>query len=383
MADKSGSKKKQFIAFALSSIVAMAVCFGVLVATVNSLENNKTSVVDYDTESLTKLKNTKKQLSDYMKNITYKTQNNQFVKVNTYRDVFVDDGSVVVCDDNGEENHADKSILLYAKNKMMGTVDSYYGEDYVGVFGSVYEDMPYVDLTEKAISRASFSVGQADSEGNPIYDSDSGELIDGDSYYINFSINPKKCDEVEKLFNLDDRKRINKKLRSDLESVCGITDANTELTDLKITAKVNRITDNIEYIVFEKVYDIKAKIDFIGDYEVLGGKYISFKYTVQEKYEYFYAGISFSESAVTVKPDGETVLSVNAVIEDDSDYTVKFTSSDESVAVIDEMGYVKGIKESNKPVTITVTLKYLGETFKDTCVVNVGDTSSEGGVANE
>ncbi len=383
MADKSSSKKKQFIAFAISSIVAMGVCFGVLVATVNSLENNKVSVADYDTESRTELKDSKKQLLDYVKTITYKTQNNKFVKVNTYRDVFVDDVSVVVYDDNGKETDADKNILLYAKNKMMGTVDSYYGEDYVGVFGSVYEDMPYVDLTEKTISKASFSVGQADSEGNPVYDSDSGELIDADSYYISFSINPRNCDEAEKLFNLNDRKRINKKLRSDLESVCEITEANTELTDLKITAKVNRLTDEIDYIIFEKVYDIKAKISFTDDYAVLGEKNISFKYNVQEKYEYFYAGISFSESAVTVKADGETVLSVNAVIEDDSDYTVKFTSSDESVATIDEMGYVKGIKESDKPVTITVTLRYLGETFKDTCVVNVGDTSSEGGVANE
>ena len=54
-------------------------------------------------------------------------------------------------------------------------------------------------------------------------------------------------------------------------------------------------------------------------------------------------------------------------------YSVRFISSDESIATVDEMGYVKGVKASEKPVTITVELEYLGEKFTDECTVYVTD----------
>ena len=80
---------------------------------------------------------------------------------------------------------------------------------------------------------------------------------------------------------------------------------------------------------------------------------------------------------MTVAPGTEAMLSVNAVIENDSDYKVSFTSSDSSVVTVDEMGYIKGIKSSNSPVTITVTLEYLGEKFTDECTVNVTENDNK------
>jgi hypothetical protein len=64
---------------------------------------------------------------------------------------------------------------------------------------------------------------------------------------------------------------------------------------------------------------------------------------------------------------------VNAVIEDDSDYTVKFTSSDEGIATVDEMGYVKLVKACDTPAVITVELEYMGEIFTDQCVVKASE----------
>ena len=73
------------------------------------------------------------------------------------------------------------------------------------------------------------------------------------------------------------------------------------------------------------------------------------------------------------------MLSVNAVIENDSDYTVTFTSSDNSIVTVDEMGYVKGIEASCTPATVTVTLEYLGEKFTDECTVTVNDDNNPNG----
>jgi uncharacterized protein YjdB len=71
---------------------------------------------------------------------------------------------------------------------------------------------------------------------------------------------------------------------------------------------------------------------------------------------------------MTIEKGEEAQLTVNAVIEDDSEYKVKFNSSDESIATVDEMGYVTVLKE--EPVIIIVQLEYLGEIFTDERVVN-------------
>ena len=106
-----------------------------------------------------------------------------------------------------------------------------------------------------------------------------------------------------------------------------------------------------------------------------------FNYSVTHRFEYFYAGVDIAESEITIAEGKESAVTVNAVIEDYSDYTVRFISSDESIATVDEMGYVKGVKTSEKPVTITVELEYLGETFTDECIVYVNDGKTAGEVA--
>lgn len=370
MAEKNKGRKMQYLMFGLCSLIALAACFAVLVVTVRSVDANNSSVVQYDTESKTEITGETAQLAAYLKNLTEKTQNNRFVKVNSYRDVNVDDSTVTVCDLQGNELQKDKNLLIYAKNNMIPAVDGYYGEDYTGVFGTVYQDMPLVDLGEQNINDSRFSVGQADEQGNPVYDSNSGELIDGDYYFIKLGVDPAAA-QAHKLFALDEKEAICKSFSDGVAQVCTVENAELAVKDLIINAKVNRLVDELEYITFEKVYTVKADATFINELEVFGTRHIEFEYKVIQKFEYHYAGIRFSEHSVTVEPGGEVALSVNAVIENDSEYTVTFASSDTSVATVDEMGYVKGITQSDKPVTVTVTLRYLDEVFEDTCTVSV------------
>ena len=55
----------------------------------------------------------------------------------------------------------------------------------------------------------------------------------------------------------------------------------------------------------------------------------------------------------------------------DEEVTVLWTSSDPETAEVDDRGYIKGIKTSEKPVTITAEFTYLGNTYKDSCEVTV------------
>ncbi len=370
MAEKNKSRKMQYLMFGLCSLIALAVCFAVLVVTVRSVDANNSSVVEYDTESKTEITGETAALTQYLKNLTAKTQNNRFIKVNSYTDVSVDDSTVKVCDLQGNELQKDKNLLIYAKNNMMSAIDGYYGEDYTGVFGTVYQDIPQVDLGVQSVVESRFSVGQADEQGNPVYDNNSGELIDGDYYFINLGIDPTAA-EASKLFSLDEKDEICKSFTDNVAQVCTVKKAEIAVKNLVVSAKVNRLTDEIEYMTFEKVYAVKADVEFVNELEVFGARKVEFEYKVAERFEYRYAGIRFSEHSVSVEPDGEVALSVNAVIENDSEYTVSFASSDTSVATVDEMGYVKGISQSDKPVTVTVTLSYLGEVFEDTCTVSV------------
>ena len=378
MADKNKSRKYQYLVFALCSLIAVAACMAVLVVTVRTVEADSSGTVEYETASKTEIKGETDEHLAYLKALTLKTADNRFIKADTYTDISVDDGALTVYGNNAQ---ADKSLLIYAKNKMLGTIDSYYPEDCKGVFGTVREDMPVIDLPASLVAESRFSVGEADAEGNPVYNTDTGELIDPDYYFITLYLNEAAVSDstVSTLFSLGNEQDVAERFKAELADKCVINGCEAAVKELKVFAKVNRLTDEIQFINFEKTYAVSADVSFAAELEVFGSKKIDFDYKVTERCEYRYAGISFAQASVTVAPGEETALTVAAVIENDSEYTVTFTSSDESVATIDEMGYVKGIKLSDTPVTITVTLEYLGETFTDECTVIISDDDNSNG----
>lgn len=367
MADKKSGKKKQFLLFGLVSVIAIAACAAVLVMTVRSVEESNSATVEYETKSKTELSSDTQTLLSYLASVSKNSTDNSFIKTDIYTDVSVDDGTVTVSDGTNSLE-ADRNLLIYAKNKLMPTVDGYYPEDQKGVFGTVNSALPTVDLSADDINSITFSVGEADADGNPVYNSDTGELIDADYYFITVNIKPDAKDYSA---------QIREKFLSDIADVCAVNSSDIKLSENIIRAKINRLTDEIDTLTFDKTYTITADVTFKDKLSVFSDRQIDFEYKTSERYEYAYAGISFAESTATVEPDSEIMLSVNAVIENDSEYTVTFSSSDTSVATIDEMGYVKGISASDKPVTITVKLSYLGETFTDECTVYVGNTAEE------
>ena len=372
MHKKQKSRKYQFLLFGLCSLLATFACMAVLVITVKNIDSSNTADAEYETQSKTELTDDTAVLLDYLKKLTAETTENQFIKADIYTDVSVDDSSITV--NSGE---ADNAVLVYAKNKMMGAVDSYYPEDIKGEFGRIYSAMPAVDLTASDITESRFSVGEADENGNPVYNTDTGELIDADYYFITLSV--KNSAEAAQLFSLEQKQQVAQKFKADIAQICNIQSCEINIESLKIHTKINRLTDEIQYINFEKIYSVSADVSFADKLQIFGDKKIDFEYKVNERYEYRYAGISFAENSVTIAPGEEAALTVNAIIENDSDYKVTFTSSDTAVATVDEMGYVKGIEASCVPVTITVTLEYLGEEFTDECTVIINDDENPNG----
>ncbi len=373
---KPQGKKKQFIIFGACSVFALVLCLVTLVITVKNVEkeNNSQQAVE-ETQSKTSLKGEKEELVDYIKELTDYTQSNKFVKVNAYTDIKIDDSKIAV---NGEVDGKDAKLVAFLKNQFIGTVDSLYKDDFNGTFGTVYEDMPVVDLGLSEAAEYNFSQGLTDESGNPAFD-DEGNLIDKDYYFITYTVKGDKIasPEEKKAFEIDRIPDVKGEITKALSSVCKINDLKYSADDFAIKLKINRLTDEIYTLEIKRVYSVTMDIDFVNELKVFGNKTIDLEYEVNQVYEYFYAGVALSQSELFIEKGDEAVLTVNAVIEDDSEYEVEFISSDESVVTVDEMGYVNGISESEKPVTVTVKLKYLEKTFTDECTVYVGSSGNK------
>ncbi len=370
-AQKEQTKKKQFIIFGLCSFIALVLCMVTLVITVKQVEsdNNRSDENSAPKQSATVLNNDFSALSDYALKLTQETHNNKFVKVSSYTDVSVDDSSVKVTDTQGAE--VDNSLVIYAKNKIMPTVDSWYGDDYTGKFGDMFEERPVVNLTDAENTASNYTTGLADEKGEPVFN-DEGVLVDEDFYYVTFKMNGARAStNSADTFRTKALPEVGEMLKKELSTVCKINKSTVTPADFSLVLKINRFTDEIVYLEIARFYTVKADVNFIGDMSAFGENSLEFTYKVTEHFDYYYAGISFTNQPLHLGVGDEGVVTVNAIMDDDSDYTVAFFSSDESIAAVDEMGYVTALKESEKPVYINVTLCYMGKIFTDQCPVYV------------
>ncbi len=368
--NKKDGKRKQFIVFGLCSFLALVLCMVTLVITVEKVEKDNHTVENQAEESKTLLQNDTDVLTAYIFKLTQNSTKNEFVKADFRTEVGVDDGSVKIDGDS-----SDTKLFVYLKNKVISSLDAIYGEDFKGTFGTVSEKMPLVDLRETEAVSCSFSQGQVDENGNPVIN-DEGNLVDADYYFLTFSVDGRTVNDAKSktAFYADEGLDVEGQVKASLSPDCNITFNEIQPLEYVIKAKINRFTDEIMSIEIQRNFNINADLEFVNNMSVFGKRNVELKFTATEIYDYKYAGIAFVSNSFQAEAGDEISLTVNAVIEDESEYEVKFISSDESVATVDEMGYVQILKE--EPVVITVELRYLGEIFTDECYINAQSVES-------
>lgn len=363
-------KIKQFIVFGVSSVIALALCLGVLVVTVNNLTLEENEAESITITNKTELGSSKKALAEYI-NTLVSESDNRFIKTKTYTDISVNDLKTL----NSVNQAQDDALFNFAKDKILPSIDGFYAEDYQGSFEKNDSKKLFFAINDALLSDADFSIGQVNENGEQVLD-DEDNPVDNEFYYLTYTIDVDSKAFNEKssgMFSLENDLSAKKQFIDAVKDNCKINHFDSSLNGITIKAKVNRENDKIYYINLIRNYVVTLDAEFINDAEIFGQKEFSFNYTVTDTYEYSYAGISFVEDEVAVEPNEEYMLNVNAIIDDDSEYTVEFSSSDEELATIDEMGYVKLLKSSDVPVIITVKLSYLGEVFTDTCTVNASE----------
>ncbi len=143
-----------------------------------------------------------------------------------------------------------------------------------------------------------------------------------------------------------------------------------DIKELKVTLKVNRFTDELLSVGFVKTMNIDSSVTFSEKYEALGSKNISFTLNEKTNYGLIWPQLSLDKDSIVIEPKNTDNLLATLTCEDPLAMNVLWTSSDESIATVDEEGYIKAGKTAGE-VIITASFEYLGKTYSDTCAVFV------------
>lgn len=141
---------------------------------------------------------------------------------------------------------------------------------------------------------------------------------------------------------------------------------------LKISYTFNRIRNEITSLRFVKEMTVSAEITFENEYAVLGTQSVTFPLTETVSYNFTWAGLHLSEAELVIEPGNSDNLLATVVCDDPVTYSanVKWSSSDESVATVDERGYIYATDKTGE-VIITAEVEYQGKVYSDECTVYV------------
>ena len=141
---------------------------------------------------------------------------------------------------------------------------------------------------------------------------------------------------------------------------------------LTITFKVDRLTDHITYLAYEKQLTVDTSLTFTGDWEAIGNADVSFKFAQKDKFNFTWPGLELDEHSLAIEPGATDNLLATLTCSAPTEMTVIWTSSDEEAVTVDEEGYLKANKNADgKSAVITAEYEFNGKKYSDSCEVKV------------
>ncbi len=182
--------------------------------------------------------------------------------------------------------------------------------------------------------------------------------LSGDSDVLDRNFKPRTADRIAALTN-------------DVLAESVDADVNNIRYDkLCIYYRVNRLKNEISYLRYAKDMTVSAAATFKNEFAELGQKNIELSLQENRAFRFTWPSLTLSEHKLVIEPKGTDNLLATLVCEDPLVMTVAWSSSDESIAVVDQEGYIDTTKATGE-ATITATFEYLGKTYSDTCTVYV------------
>lgn len=136
-----------------------------------------------------------------------------------------------------------------------------------------------------------------------------------------------------------------------------------------VYAEINRLMDKINTLRF--VTDSVVSADITHSYGGNSNNYaISMPFSNSYRFDFTWPGLSLNLHTYKVEAKSTNVLKATLSCDDPTAYTVKWTSSDESIIKVDEEGYIKSGKKLGS-ATVTASYDFGGITYSDSCEVIV------------
>lgn len=139
------------------------------------------------------------------------------------------------------------------------------------------------------------------------------------------------------------------------------------------TLTADAVTGEMLSFTIDRSYNYSANIAFRNSLADIGTTPFSLKVKFSEIYNFSYAGIEIEQDIMTLKVGDYTTLNITPFVEADlkeDEYKLSFSSYNKYLTV-DENGQITAVANSDSPVSVRVTLEYLGKTFSDVCKVYV------------
>ena len=147
-------------------------------------------------------------------------------------------------------------------------------------------------------------------------------------------------------------------------------------SNAKIVARINRNTDKLTRLEFSTDVSVTALLCFTGTYSYVDDTTASFTLKDTVTYKITWPSLKLDKEEMSVEPKNTDVIKATLTCDDPVKYDVRWKSSDESIATVDNEGYVKAGKNAGVAV-ISAEFDFNGVTYSDSCEVYV-KTSVEG-----
>lgn len=191
----------------------------------------------------------------------------------------------------------------------------------------------------------------------------------GDEYEIVLKIKPDSATASESIFPATES--IGKIISDAGEGYYIAGNAEKTPVECFVYARINRLTDEVKELRFEKKSDFSVPVDLQGAYADIGNVNVSAEATDKYSYSFTWAGISLDKHETTIELGSSEVLKATLICDNPIDYTAKWSSDNEAVLTVDEEGYLKTHKQFGD-ANITAEYEFNGILYKDTCLVHVG-----------
>lgn len=254
-----------------------------------------------------------------------------------------------------------EKAVSYLTGEFLPAFSKKYCEGFSGEFGT--------DSTDKLIhpsfkagdtEKCTFSVGKKDKDG---------KLTHIDSYFLRFDF--PACDfptgndnALKDNFNLARSEEILEEIKADLPGDITIDKLDIKCDGFKIYADGKRESEALSHVSYVRSYLVTAELSG----KKLGKCSISFVLKVTDKYTFEHAGITLAQRQTALEAGESAVLDASV----NPGGKIRWSSSDTKTVTVNGNGKIKAVASSDKPVEITASFEYLGNTFTDKCLVYAG-----------